>query len=274
MRRASAVFVVLATLAISAPAGVAEAATTVPRPPTRTGTRAAATAVAPTTTVPVPPPPASPVPTVPLATTTPSTTIVGGSDSTLEPCPDFDPPAAVFVGEVTARGDVTATFAVTEMRQGTLPTKTIDVDYPDDARFLHIGQRYLVSASADPESQRLMSKIRRPRNEGLTPACTAKDLVVTKKADGTKIDTGVFAGMHGRWGSVLLRILLPAAVAFAVLLALVLVKRVLLFGFRLPARLQAWRRRRRGLPARPGLPPPVAPTARKTRTRSAVPARR
>jgi|GEM_PF-4228476 hypothetical protein len=216
-----------------------------------------AAAAAQTTTVaptaPATPPPTATVPsataspTVPAPTTTlpaPGTTIAGG-------CPAFPPPDVVFTGDVVAKGERLVTFRVTELAVGALPGERVAVAFPDDARFLRLGQRYRVAALRDAESETLSSKVRRPPDEQLSEECTAADEVVTVNSDGTTVDTGLLAGMRGKWGRALFLVLAPLAVAIVALLALVIVKRILVFGWRLPQRLRDVRARRRP-------PPPAA----------------
>jgi hypothetical protein len=218
--------------------------------------------------------PLTSLPPVPEGQEGPATSLPGGPGTTVADCQPFPPPAIVFVGRVTANADPDVTFAVEQVRQGTPEGSTVAVRYVDDARFLKVGERYLVSASVDAESEVLASKVRRPRGEELPEACIVKDLVVTRHADGTKIDTGVLAGMKGQWGRAALLVLAPAAAVFGVLLALVIVKHLILFGVRLPGRLQAWRRRHPPPHEDPGAPPLAPARVRRTRTRIEQTARR
>lgn len=213
---------VAAVLAFAGSTGVAFAQTTVPptSPSTPTG---------PPATVPTPTSPGSSA--VGTTLPTPSSTIEGS-------CLPFPEPSVVFVGEAVAKGPVTVTFRITEMREGALTGDRVDVDFPDDARFFRIGSSYLVVAVADAESGQLSSKVRRPPGEELTEACTAKDLVVTKDPDGSPIDTGLLAGMRGKWGRALFLVLAPLGVVLLGLTAIVIVKRLLVFGFRLPGRVR------------------------------------
>jgi hypothetical protein len=257
-------------------------------PPSRRGLRLAAAALVAAAVLQVPvvtlaqtpaPPDTTGVPATvaPAATTAPTsavpTTTIAATGTTVEECPVYDPPAVIFVGEVTARGDTLVTFRVDEVRIGTPPGSTADIEFPDDARFFRVGESYLVSASIDVESGVLSSKIRRPNDEDLPEACTSLDLVVTRNADGTKIDTGVFAGMEGKWGQALLLMAIPALVALGVLVALVVIKRVVVFGVKAPGRLRAWRRRRQARQGGRPAPPPGPPPGSRTRTRTDTPAR-
>jgi hypothetical protein len=208
--------------------------------------------------------PAAPAP-APGATTAPPTTIPAG-------CTAAPAATAQFVGKVISGTDELVTFSVTQLRAGTLPGTDVTVDYTasDDRRFLETGHSYLVVASTDPESSRLVSKVRRPREE--PTACAQFDPIYTRHADGSAIDSSLLAGMKGKWGEVGMAFLIPTAVVFAVLIALVIVKHSVLLTGR-GVRYARDRHRSRsstpgGRPPRAGGPPPPS----RTRTRTAPPA--
>ena len=184
------------------------------------------------TTVPADPVPAADPaadPAATAATTTPPTTI-GATTTTVRPatCDALPPVVAQFVGTVTATGPDSVQYRVDEMRSGATDATSVQVLYVRDARFLKDGHRYLVTASLDTDTKLLVSKIRTKRGED--PRCTAKDPIYTREADGTIVDTGVFAGLKGRNRDLLLAFLKPLGAVLAVLLALVLVKYILFFG--------------------------------------------
>jgi hypothetical protein len=245
-RAGGAAAIVAVGLTMTAGVAGAQAATTAPP---AGGPPAATAPPGPAQTVPVGGPAGVPTTAVPSTTIpTPGTTIAGS-------CVTFAPVAVQFVGVVAAKGNPTVTFRVTEVRRGTVPAVRVDVDYPDDARFLQVGHRYLVTAAQEPESGRFNSKVRRPPGEELPETCTAQDLVITKNTDGSTIDTGIFAGMRGKWGRAFFLFLAPLAAVLVILTAIVLVKHLLLYGFRLPGRMREARERR---PPRPPDPPAPA----------------
>jgi len=217
----------------------------------------------------------SPTPAQPApgdATTAPATTIPEGCTAAL-------PVALLFVGTAESGNDAgVVRFAVTEVRQGSVPGTEVDIDYSanDDRRFLQDGNSYLVAAAVDPESSRLVSKVRAPREE--LAVCTKYDPVYTRHADGSPIDTSLLAGMHGKWGDVAMSFLIPTAAVFAVLLGLVILKRTLVFTGRGVG--WGWRRardRRQAKQSHPstGRPPAGAPPpANRTRTHTGTPAPR
>lgn len=197
----------------------------------------------------------------PDTTVAPTTTMPAG-------CTAPAPVAIEFVGKVVAGDATVARFQVTEVRQGTAPGPTIDVDYAatDDRRFVADGKTYLVAAAVDPESSRLVSKVRVPRTEA--KACAKYDLVFTNNADGSHIDSSVLGGLQGKWGDIAAAFLIPAGIIFAVLLGLVIVKHTFLLTGR---GVRYARARRRSRPSPPAShPPPAAapPPVRRTRTRT------
>ena len=184
------------------------------------------------TTVPADPAPAADPAADPAATvaTTTAPTTIGATTTTVRPatCDALPPVVAQFVGTVTATGPDSVQYRVDEMRSGATDATTVQVLYVRDARFLKDGHRYLVTASLDTDTKLLVSKIRTKRGED--PRCTAKDPIYTREADGTIVDTGVFAGLKGRNRDLLLAFLKPLGAVLAVLLGLVIVKYIFYFG--------------------------------------------
>jgi hypothetical protein len=155
---------------------------------------------------------------VPLASTT--TTTLAKCDATADV-------AVVFTGNPTTRTDSKVTFIVKSVVGGQVPPDSangnVEVDFPRDERFLFDQDTYLVAASFDVEAKSLVSKVR-PLPD--TPAhCFARDPIVTKHADGTPIDTGVFAGMSGNWNRVPLAFVIPLGVVLGALIVLVILRR-------------------------------------------------
>ena len=201
------------------------------------------------------PAPASTAAPVPAATTT----IPAG-------CSAPQPLALEFVGKVVAGDVAVARFQVLQVRQGTPPGPMVDVDYgdTDDRRFVADGKTYLVAAAVNPESSRLVSKVRIPRTEA--DACAKYDAIFTNNADGSHIDSSVLAGLGGKWGDIAAAFLIPTGVIFAVLLGLVIVKHTFLLTGRGVRYARARRRSRPSPPAGP--PPPAAGLRPERRTRT------
>jgi hypothetical protein len=176
--------------------------------------------------------------------------------------------ALLFVGKVVAGDASVARFQVQEVRQGAAPGPLVDVDYgaTDDRRFITEGKTYLVAAAVDPESSRLVSKVRIPRTEAT--ACARYDQVFTNNADGSHIDSSVLGGLQGKWGDIAAAFLIPAGIIFAVLFGLVILKHTFLLTGRGVRYARARRRSRPSPPAdrRPTAPGP--PPEHRTRTRT------
>ena len=152
------------------------------------------------------------------------------------------PATAVFEGEIEVLSLTAARFRVLRELAGTLEghfvaPATVDVVYGTDARFLVEGERYLVGALADPAVGGLRSTVRQPAplfggdaviglDDTDVDCPVVEDPVRTLLADGTSVDSGVLTTMEGSGPSLLRAVLLPLAIAFAVLLALVVLKQL------------------------------------------------
>ncbi len=194
-----------------------------------------------------------------------TTTLPGASTSilattTTQPpvCKDLVPASVVFVGTVTGTSGTTARYAVAQLRSGELPATRVQVDYPDDIRFVKEGRQYIVGASVDPLTNRLVSKVRPPRDVDADDPCNLQDQVYTRNLDGSRLDTGVFTGLSGRGWQVAWSFVLPTLIALGVLTVLVLFKRAGLGAFRLSLR-RAVRPRPPSHPPDPGSPAPSPP---------------
>lgn len=195
-------------------------------------------------------PPTDPVdPNAPVDTVAPPTTLAPG---TLPPalgslivvptgCAVPAPAKAVFVA-LLAYTDVpptTARFRLERVLAGSLDGfvsgRLVDVRYGDEARFLTIGSHYIIGVAVSASTGVLVSTVRKvaPRfggdavigaNDSDVNCPRVEDPVRTLTADGGPVDTGVLTPMKGQSGALLSAVLRPFAVAFAVLLLLVLVK--------------------------------------------------
>jgi hypothetical protein len=146
--------------------------------------------------------------------------------------------AAVFEGTLTAAVSTTARFKVRRVLAGSLGSDQVggqaDVRYGDETRFLSIGSTYIVGVSR-PATGGLFSTVREPAplfagdavvgaNNSDIACPLVNDPIRTLLLDGTPVDTGVLAPLHGHGKRLLLAVLEPILIAFAVLLGLVLVK--------------------------------------------------
>jgi hypothetical protein len=156
-------------------------------------------------------------------------------------CPRPDPAAVAFVGTMIGKDDVTQVvrFRIDQLRAGSAAPWAIDglidVRYGDDYRFLDEGEQYLIGAGTDPVYGVLASKVRpaEPTFGGndvigvddVAVTCPElDDPVRTVNLDGTSVDTGVLSLLTEDRRLLLATIGVPAAIAFAVLLALVVLK--------------------------------------------------
>lgn len=166
-------------------------------------------------------------------------------------CASPTPAQAVFVGTIAAQftdstnGVNTARFHVDQLRAGSLNGFTVgaqvDVQYPGEPpNFLHIGRQYFVGVAAQPATGRLVSRVRPPAplfggdavigvNDSDLSCPVLEDPVRTLTVAGTSVDSGVFTPLRAERGALLAAVLKPLAIAFAVLIMLVLLKH-LFFG--------------------------------------------
>jgi hypothetical protein len=134
-----------------------------------------------------------------------STTTTTGPDG----CPELEPAAVQFVGTAIAvpgntddDGDVR--FTVDRVLRGDAGGSQVVVAFGDDGKFLSEGQTYVVSAQERAGAFGLESFTSTDRE------CTS---AITRKSDGSSIDTGIFSGMRGSWHLVALAFAAPLAVA-------------------------------------------------------------
>jgi hypothetical protein len=151
-------------------------------------------------------------------------------------------PVAVFEGEITDAVSTTARFRVTRVLSGSLAAYEVggqvDVQYGDETRFLEVGKSYVVGVGASAATGGLVSTVREPAplfggdavvgaNDSDVDCVAIEDPVRTLMVDGRSVDTGVLAPLRGSGRSLLGAIMRPLAIAFGVLLALVVVKQLL-----------------------------------------------
>lgn len=189
---------------------------------------------------------------VPAVDSVPAVTVPGelppaAGPLVLVPSGCQSPPAAVAVFEATVTGVTvdTARMQVTRVLAGSIEAfeiapSVVDVRYGDDTRFLEVGTSYVVGAGSD-ESQLLASTLRDPRplfggdavvglDDTDLDCPELDDPVRTLLADGTPVDASLLTPLDGQGEQMLRAVMLPAAVALAALLALVVVKH-LVFAF-------------------------------------------
>lgn len=184
---------------------------------------------------PTSPPPTTeaPLPTVPLDSNSLIPIPVG--------CPVPDPAVVTFVGTMIGRDDVTQTvrFRIDQLRAGSARPWAIDglidIRYGSDYRFLDEGHEYLVGAGHDSTYGVLASKVRPAEptfggndvvgvDDVAVDCPTVDDPVRTLEVDGSSVDSGVFSLLLDDKRLLLATLTVPAAITFAALLALVVLK--------------------------------------------------
>jgi hypothetical protein len=160
-------------------------------------------------------------------------------------CTAPEPADVVFVGTAVGKDhrDQFVRFVIDQLRAGSTRQWAvgglIDIRYGADYRFLDEGEQYLVGAGFDPEYGRLSSTVRPPSPlfggndviglEDASVECPVfEDPVRTLLVDGTSVDSGVLSLLFDDRRLLAATVLVPTAIAFAALLALVLVR--LLWG--------------------------------------------
>lgn len=158
-----------------------------------------------------------------------------------EGCPQPEPAAVAFVGTMTGKDDVTKTvrFRIEQLRAGSASPWAIDglidVRYGDDYRFLDEDHEYLVGAGVDSTYGVLSSTVRPAAPlfggndvvgvDDVAITCpTIDDPIRTLETDGSSVDSGLMSLMLDDRRLLLATVGVPAAIVFAVLLALVVLK--------------------------------------------------
>lgn len=166
-------------------------------------------------------------------------------------CPVPDPADVAFVGTVLAKDEFvekgTVRYRIDQVRAGSTGSFAvdgrIDVRYGPDSQFLDVDAQYLVSAAVDPTIAALASKIdpEAPLFGGdavvgvedtETECPVIDDPVMTIDLDGSPVESGLLTPLVADRRLLLSTIGVPAAVVGAVLVGLVLLRKLLGVGFR------------------------------------------
>ena len=156
-------------------------------------------------------------------------------------CPTPQAADVVFVGTMTGKDDITQTvrFRIDQLRAGSAGPWAIegliDVRYGEDYRFLVEGEQYLTGAGFDPTYGALSSTVRPAAptfggNDVVGVDDTAvvcpviDDPIRTLNVDGTSVNSGVLSLLLDDRRLLLATIAVPTALAFAALLALVVLR--------------------------------------------------
>lgn len=156
-------------------------------------------------------------------------------------CPEVERADVAFIGTVIDKDYRTVRFRIDQIRARSAGPWAIDglidIRYGTDAQYLDRGDEYLVGAAVDPTIGVLSSAVRPPEplfggNDVIGLEDTAvecRDIesgVRTLHIDGTSVDSGVLNPLIDEKATVLATIAIPIAIAFAVLLALVVLRNV------------------------------------------------
>ncbi|MFT4656590.1 MAG: hypothetical protein ACI8V4_000755 [Ilumatobacter sp.] len=166
-------------------------------------------------------------------------------------CPAPEPADVAFVGTVLAKDEFvekgTVRYQIDQLRAGSAApfavNGVVDVRYGPDSQYLEVDERYLVSAAVDDRIGVLASKVSPEAPlfggdavvglEDTEVECPAlDDPIQTINLDGTPVDSGLLMPFFADRTLLLATIGVPAAIVGAVLIGLVLLRRVLDAGFR------------------------------------------
>lgn len=153
------------------------------------------------------------------------------------------PPSAdvAFVGTAVAKDFEKVRYEIVQLRAGSITGYSIDglvdVLYLDDAKFIDLDEDYLVGARFDSDFGALFSTVRPAEplfggndviglNDTDVECPTIDDPVRTVLPDGTSVDSGVISPLLDNKRTLLATLGVPTAIAFAVLIGLVLLRKV------------------------------------------------
>lgn len=152
-----------------------------------------------------------------------------------------DPADLAFTGTAVAKDFEKVRFEIVQLRAGTVGgfavDGLIDVLYLEDVKFIEVGTDYLVGARFDPDFGELFSTVRPPEPlfggndviglEDTDVDCPViDDPVRTVRPDGTSVDSGVISPLLEDKRRLLATVGVPSAIAFAVIIGLVLLRGV------------------------------------------------
>ena len=192
------------------------------------------------------PPTTIPPTTVVGATTTTSTTSTSSTTTTTLPSAVTTVPEgcalppvaqAVFIGVITKRDAVSATFKVSQVRAGSLEgyltNDSTEVRYGADAKYLDKGKAYIVGVALDSVTLKLSSTIRDAAEifggaevVGSTKQCPKFDAAArTLHIDGTSISSGLFDKFFDQPLRLVVVLILPTLLVVMLLVGLVWFRR-------------------------------------------------
>lgn len=154
-------------------------------------------------------------------------------------CTAPDSASLAFVGKAVAKDFEKVRFEIVQLRAGSASGYAIDglidVLYLDDAKFLDVDEEYLVGARFDPKLGGLFSNVRPPEplfggndviglNDTDIECPIIDDPVRTLQPNGESVDSGVVTPLFREKRLLLATIGVPVAIAFAVVIGLVLLR--------------------------------------------------
>ena len=170
-------------------------------------------------------------------TSTTTTTLPSAVTTVPEGCALPPVAQAVFVGVITKRDAVSATFKVSQVRAGSLEgyltNDSTEVRYGADAKYLNKGEQYIVGVALDSVTLKLSSTIRDAAEifggaevVGSTKQCPKFDAAArTLHIDGTSISSGLFDKFFDQPLRLLIVLVLPTLLVVMALVGLVWFRR-------------------------------------------------
>jgi hypothetical protein len=152
-----------------------------------------------------------------------------------------DPANVAFVGKAVAKDFEKVRFEIVQLRAGSASGYAIDglidVLYLEDAKFLEVDEEYLVGARFEPALGGLYSNVRPPEplfggndviglNDTDVECPVIDDPVRTLQPDGASVDSGVVTPLFREKRLLLATLGVPLALAFAIVIGLVLLRNV------------------------------------------------
>ncbi len=162
-------------------------------------------------------------------------------------CDAPEPADVAFVGTAVAKDFEKVRYEIKQLRAGTATGSAIDglidVLYFEDVKFIDIGVDYLVGARFDPEIGTMFSTVRPPEplfggndviglNDSDLECPVFDDPVRTLHPDGTGVDSGVLSPLFDNKRTVLATLGVPTALAFALIIGLILLRALWMVAFK------------------------------------------
>ena len=154
-------------------------------------------------------------------------------------CSSPQPADVAFIGTAIDKDFEKVRYRIVQLRAGSASGSSvdglIDVLYFDDAKFIDVGEDYLVGARFEPGFGQMYSTVRRAEplfggNDVIGVEDTDIDCPVlddpvrTVKPDGTSVDSGVLSPLLENKRTLLATLGVPALVGLGVLLAMILLR--------------------------------------------------